>query len=126
MDSDSYMIPEGGVCGAFNTEAVRAHESSARRVALEVAAAKNPPSPDWSRVPSPADDPWIRVAEVVEDISDGQFVPTQVLKDTLDMVRRQKGDEPSTDQETALTLIKDELGTRGDDPEYAAESTKDD
>ena len=119
MNSDNtYRIPEGGVCGAFNTEATS--EQRARKTARLKKTAQTVAEPNWNKVPTPAEDPWIRVAEVVEEINKEEYVPTDVLQDTLEMVRqRHHGDEPTTDQQSAVTLIEQELDNRGEDGGYA-------
>lgn len=118
FNDDTYRIQEGGVCGAFSTSVV---EEQARKVVV-ASQAPSAPAPNWTQVPRPGT--WQRVAEVVDDINGGHFVPTRVLRDTLDMVRREKGDEPSEDQQSAVTLVEDELKNRDQDG-YDSKPTKD-
>jgi hypothetical protein len=114
--SESYMINEAGVCGAFATSSAQAELETQRIVTAE----KQAQSIDWNRIPTPDDDPWIRVAEVVDDINNKEHVPTQVLKDTIELIRRRHhGDEPTTEQATSLELIEQTLDDRGEEGGYA-------
>jgi hypothetical protein len=73
---------------------------------------------DWQKAP---DDPWQKVAEVVENINDSSYVPTQVLRDTLEKIKqRHHGDEPTDEQKANVSLIEKELKMRDTDPDYAA------
>jgi hypothetical protein len=114
--NESFQVPEGGVCNAFNSENQVQRKKRQAEVAKKVAAADKI---DWNTVPeTPLE---VRVAEIVEDINDKTYVPTQVLKDTLERIhQRHHGDEPTTEQSAEVELIEQELRNRGEEGGYGA------
>lgn len=115
MANETYMIPEGGVCGAFNTDVQTKTARTHRKIAAKKIEA-DVETIDWSKVP---DDFVMRLAEVVEDINDKSYVPTKVLYDLLEKDKqRHHGDEPTTEQESNIKLVEKELENRGLDTGY--------